>query len=232
MLKRRLILALTINEGQLYRTKRFVPDRSYSLDFVDLEGADELVVLDVTKQPGAKSRAAFIETVERLSEELFLPLAVGGHVRDWSYARDLMNAGADKIVVGMGALAERDAVGEMSSKLGSQSVVAGLKFWTCYAAKLVSEFAVNSGAGELLVQSVPLDGSLEGYDNDLIREVSSVVSVPVIAMSGCGTARHMVEGFEAGASACATSNIFHFTSTHVRRFKQVIEQAGIAMRAA
>ena len=81
-----------------------------------------------------------------------------------------------------------------------------------------------------MFQSVERDGSLLGYDLPVITAISDVVSVPVIAMSGCGTPQHMIEAFEAGASACATSNIFHFTTAHVRRFRETIQKAGIDMR--
>ena len=122
MLKRRLILALTINDGQLCRTKNFRPDRTYSMDFVDLDGADELVIIDVS--PSGEGRGKFLGVVEKLSQELFLPLAVGGHVDSWDYARDLMNAGADKII--MDPLPEPFFVVEMAEKLGSSSTVGRL----------------------------------------------------------------------------------------------------------
>jgi len=224
MLKNRLILALTVNDGQLCRTKRFVPDRTYSLDFVDLDGADELVVLDVT--PSGRSDK-FIGVVEKLSAELFLPLAVGGHVHDWSYARDLMNAGADKIVLGHGALSDRSLMQALERKLGAACLVAGVEdYWWgdgCPAYNIEL-------CGEILVQSVARDGSLQGYDLELIGCAEKLIDRPIVAMSGCGTPAHMIEGFRWGASACATSNIFHFTKDHVAMFKSRIEAAGIPMR--
>lgn len=239
MLKRRLILALTINDGQLCRTKHFRPDRTYSMDFVDLDGADELVIIDVSASGG--ERGKFLGVVEKLSQELFLPLAVGGHVDSWDYARDLMNAGADKIILdNFGGDEENEGekpyfnlIDVLAGKLGSSCIVARL---TQYSELSMADgmgvacILEDAGVGEILFQDLMRDGSLLGYDVKTIQAIAGKINIPVIAMSGCGTPQHMIEGFQAGASACATSNIFHFTSTHVRRFRETIQKAGIDMR--
>jgi len=229
-LKRRMILALTVSDGKLVRSKHFRADRTYSLDFVDLEGADELVVLDITPEPDATSTTRFIEVVERLSGDLFLPLAVGGHVRTWDYARELMNAGADKIVVGHHALNDVMFIERLVGKLGSSSVVAGVEAHPPERRPPNYDGLSFSMCGEILSQTFSRDGSLQGYDVDFIRELAALFNKPIIAMSGCGVPGHMIDAFNAGASACATSNIFHFTRKHVAMFKRKIAEAGIPMR--
>lgn len=228
MLKKRLVITLTINDGQFCRTKHFNPDRNYTLNFVDLEGADELVVIDVT--PGGRSEK-FIKTVEKLSEQLFLPMAVGGWCDDWAYARDLMNAGADKIILNHNP--NLKTITEFSERLGASSTVAritkrpDLEYRDVCMDALVAQ---TRGAGEIFFQNRARDGSLTGYDCVGVRMLHTATTIPIVAMSGCGTWKHMVEAFVVGANACATSNVLHITPSHIRLFKENIMKAGVLLR--
>lgn len=247
MLRNRLITVLTLNDGVLFRTKQFVPDYRYTLNFVDLWSVDELVVLDITR-PGHGDRAHFYDAISRLASHCFVPLAAGGGVRRVEDARALLAVGADKVVVNTGALERPALVREIAMLYGAQCVVVSMD------AQITSEgrYQVHAscgtvptgrepaawarevealGAGEILVTSIEKDGSLEGYDNRLNRQVADAVSVPVLVAGGAGKWQDFVEGFrQGGASAACTTNIYHFTETSIRSAKRYLQQAGIPVR--
>ena len=239
MLKSRLILSLCLNEGQLCRTKRFNPDRWYTLNFVDMELADELLLLDVSRD---NSSDAFLRSVKEFSANLFLPLAVGGWITSMDDVKKAFDAGADKVVVNTHAFRQPEFITQISEKYGSQAVVVSIdvKDWHVFIDRgsedtgvHVLEWAqevVSRGAGELLLMDWERDGSLEGYNLELVQAVSEAVSVPVIALGGCGNWSHMVEGYQSGASACATSCIFHFTKPSLEAAKSYLHEQGVPVR--
>jgi cyclase len=247
MLRNRLITVLTLNDGVLFRTKEFVPDYRYTLNFVDQWSIDEVVVLDITR-PGHGNRAHFFEAVNKLATNCFVPLAVGGGVRRLEDAQMLLNAGADKIVVNTGALERPALIQEIARAYGAQCVVVAMdvrriadgryEVWSTFATRPTGRDpqswageAEALGAGEILVTSIERDGSLEGYDNRLNRLVASAVSVPVLVAGGAGQWQHFVDGFiVGGASAVCTTNIYHFTDTSVRSAKRFLQKSGIPIR--
>ena len=238
----RVILALTLNEGQLSRTKRFRPDRWYTLNFVDMEEADEILLLDVTRESSEAAQMAFHDTVRQFSEQLFLPLSVGGHISDLAGVHNLFALGADKICVNTHAFRHPEFITEIAHKYGSQAVCVSIdaRDWHVWIDRgsedtgvHVLEWAreaVARGAGELLLMDVDRDGSLEGYNLELVQAVSGAVSVPVVAVGGCGNWSHLVEGFHAGAHGCATSCIFHFTKPSLLAAKGYLGERGIPVR--
>jgi imidazole glycerol-phosphate synthase subunit HisF len=247
MLRNRLVTVLTLNDGVLFRTKQFVPDYRYTLNFVDQWSVDEVVALDITR-PGHGDRAHFFEVVSRLATNCFVPLAVGGGVRSVDDAQTLLNVGADKVVVNTGALERPALIQEIAQAYGAQCVVVamdvrradngGYEVWSTFATRPTgrdpqswAREAEILGAGEILVTSIERDGSLEGYDNTLNHLVASAVSVPVLVAGGAGQWQHFVDGFVAGgASAVCTTNIYHFTDTSVRSAKRFLQKAGIPVR--
>lgn len=244
-LARRIILSLCLVEGQLTRTKRFRPDRWYPLNYVDLELADEIVLLDVTRPPAGgteASRERFWRAVADFSRELFVPLSVGGWLRSMEDVRRAFHEGADKVVVNTELFRRPDFGAEIASKYGCQALVASLDVKagqvfvaqgqepTGVSAKDYALRVVDAGCGEILVMDIDLDGSLCGYNLDLVRQVSSAVSVPVIAVGGCGNWGHMLEGFSAGADACATSVIHHLTQTSLKSCKMYLRDKGLEVR--
>jgi cyclase len=246
VLRNRLITVLTLNDGVLFRTKQFVPDYRYTLNFVDLWSIDEVVALDVTR-PGHGDRAHFYEAVSALASNCFVPLAAGGGVRSLDDARQLLSIGADKIVINSGAIERPALVREIATAYGSQCAVVSID-----AARTANGYEVRShlaaratgrdpaewarqlealGAGEILITSVDKDGSLQGYDNELNALVSRAVGVPVLVCGGAGNWQHFVDGFRlGGASAVCTTNIYHFTETSIRSAKRYLAQAGLPIR--
>ena len=237
----RVILCLTLNEGQLSRTKRFRPDRWYTLNFVDMEEADELVILDVSRLRKLGDDG-FLSSVRNFSANLFLPLTVGGHITSMSDVKAAFDAGADKVVINTHAFRHPEFITQIAHKYGSQSVCVSIdtKDWHVWIDRgsedtgmHVLEWAreaVSRGAGELLLMDMDRDGSLEGYNLELVQAVSGAVSVPVVAVGGCGNWSHLVEGFHAGAHGCATACIFHFTRPSLLAAKSHLGEAGLPVR--
>lgn len=248
MLRKRLVTVLTFNDGVLFRTKDFLPDYRYTLNFVDAWSVDEIVVLDVTR-PGGGQRANFLEVVRRFAGKCFVPLAAGGGLRHLDDVREMMGIGADKVVVNSAAIRRPEFITEIARAYGAQCVVVcidarkraegGYEVFadfasspTCLTPENWAREAVRRGAGEILIQAVDRDGSLEGYDLELCRAVADAVDVPVLILGGAGQWQHFVEGFRAArASAVCTQNIYHFTETAIKSAKTFLTKAGIEIRS-
>jgi len=235
MLKKRVILSLCLNDGQLTRTKKFRCDRWYSLKIVDLQHADEIMLIDVTREGKSEK---FWPKVAEFQEELFLPLTVGGHMED---GVDALKRGADKVLVNTSAYRHPEIITMLAEKIGSQSVVLGIdsrggfvsiehgqrdtgRRASCWARE-----AIDRGAGEIVVTDIDRDGSLEGYNLDLVTELSQL-DVPIIANAGCGTWRHMKEAFDAGADGAATSVIHHLTASSLKSCKKWLAENDVEVR--
>jgi cyclase len=246
VLRRRLITLLTLNDGVLFRTKQFHPDYRYTMSFIDTWSIDEIVAVDVTR-PGQGSRESFYEIVNELAHSCFVPLACGGGVRTTEDVATLLRNGADKVVVNTGAVERPELIEEIAALYGAQCVVVaidarrgpeGYEVMTHFGGRATgldpAEWAREAearGAGEIVVTSIERDGSLEGYDNELNRLVSSAVSVPVLVSGGAGKWQDFVDGFvEGGASAVCTTNIYHFTESSIRSAKTYLDRAGIPVR--
>ena len=211
----------------------------------DQQGADEITFLDITATHEA--RGTTFQMVEQIASEVFIPLTVGGGVREVADIRNLLNCGADKVGINSAAVFNPDFVKEAADRFGSQCIVVAIDakqvddHWEIFthggrkptginavewAAKMV-EF----GAGEILLTSMDGDGTKAGYDLALTRAVSDAVAVPVIASGGVGNLDHLVEGVtEGGAEAVLAASIFHFGTYTVGQAKQAMAQAGIDVR--
>jgi cyclase len=247
MLRKRLITALTFNDGVLFRTKLFQPDYRYTLNFVDAWSVDEIVVLDVTR-PGQGERRNFLHVVDSFARKCFVPLAAGGGVRTIMDVKTLLSVGADKVVVNTGAIRRPEIITEIAELYGSQCVVVSIdaKRHEGGRYEVFSDFgaqptglhpaewarkAQDLGAGEVLITSIERDGWLQGYDLELCRAVADAVTIPTLILGGAGTWNHFVEGFDNGhASAVCTQNIHHFSETSIKSAKQHLMKAGIAVR--
>ena len=231
-LSRRVILILQFNEGVLFRTKRFVPDYRYTQAFSWGPDADEIVFLDITRKPDAKSRRKFLSLLEKYGRDgVNIPVVAGGHVRSWQMARENLNCGADAVVVGYGG---RDCYEEIAGQAGCQALVAGIDYdgngeirGTVAGSRshnetidVVVQEAQKLGAGEILLTSIERDGSLSGFDTGMLREIRGIATCPLVVAGGCGSWSHIREVFEAGADGAATSNIFHLNETAMRSCKQ------------
>lgn len=248
MLHNRLITVLTFNNGVLFRTKKFNPDYRYTLNFIDAWSVDEIIILDITRD-GDGQKNNFYEVVEWFAEKCFVPLSVGGKIRNVDEVKKLLRLGADKVVINTEAVTRPDFITQIAKLYGTQCVVVSIDakkdnlgnyevFTECGArptglhpahwAKQVEEL----GAGEIMITSMENDGSLEGYDNELNRMVSDAVTIPVLASGGAGKWQDFADGFmKGGASAVCTTNIYHFTETSIKSAKSFLKNAGILIRA-
>lgn len=248
MLKQRLIVVLALNNGILYRTKRFKPDYRYTINYVDSALVDEVILLDITR-PGMGDRENFYRAVEMFSERSLVPLTVGGGIRTLEDGRTLLAYGADKVVLNSGAVERPALISEVSQLMGAQAVVLAIDalrvLWDVDGYEVFKDFgqmhtglspdrwamkAVELGAGEILVTSIERDGSLLGYDNILNRQVVDAVTVPVLCAGGMGNWQHLVEALETGVSGVCVSNIFHMTETSLRAAKEHMRGQGCLVR--
>ncbi len=251
MLKARVIPCLDVKDGRVVKGVNFVNlvdagDPVEQAKVYDAEGADELCFLDITASH--EDRATLYEVVRRTAEQCFMPLTVGGGVREVEDIRRLLLAGADKASINTAAVARPDFVREAAEKFGRQCVVVAIDakaaapgHWEVFthggrratgidAVEWARRMA-GLGAGEILLTSMDRDGTRQGFDIALTRRVADAVGIPVIASGGVGTLEHLVEGVRDGhASAVLAASIFHFGRFRIREAKEALKAAGIAVR--
>jgi cyclase len=212
----------------------------------DAQGADELVFLDITAS--SEGRSALIDTVSAVAEECFMPLCAGGGVRSLEDIRQLLSCGADKVSINTRAVENPGFINEAARVFGSANIVVsidarrlpagGYEVFTYGGKKATGLDAVAwartvaaRGAGEILITSIDREGMMQGYDIDLVRQVSDAVTVPVIAHGGAGTLKDFVEVINTGrASAAAAASIFHFTDQNLIKSRTAMKQAGLDVR--
>ncbi|MEN0128035.1 MAG: imidazole glycerol phosphate synthase subunit HisF [Brevundimonas sp.] len=216
----------------------------------DAEGADELTFLDVSASSG--NRATTYDVVRRTAEEIFVPLTVGGGVRTVDDVDRLLRAGADKVGVNTAAIARPELIAEIAQRFGSQVLVLsvdarrvtgetrtdsgyevtthGGRQGTGIDAVAWAARAAELGAGEILLNSMDADGTKDGFDLKMLRDVRSEVSVPLIASGGAGTPEHFVEAARAGADAVLAASVFHFGAMTIADVKAALSAAGVTVR--
>ncbi|HVM01962.1 MAG TPA: imidazole glycerol phosphate synthase subunit HisF [Acidimicrobiales bacterium] len=253
----RVIPCLDVDAGRVVKGVRFVDlrdagDPAELAARYDGEGADEIVFLDITASSDA--RATMVDVVWRTAEQVFIPLTVGGGVRTVDDARRLLRAGADKVGVNTAAVARPGLVSELADEFGAQCVVVAVDARRRPAGGDGPAFEVYThggrtptgidavawaaecerrGAGEVLLTSMDRDGTRDGFDLALTRAVVGACNVPVVASGGVGSLDHLVEGaVEGGADAVLAASIFHFGEFTVRRAKEHLAAAGVAVRPA
>jgi cyclase len=253
VLKRRLIPSLLLKLGRCIKTVRFDTIRDVGNPITaarvyDAQGADELIFLDITATH--EERQTLFDVVAQTAEQCFMPLTVGGGVRTVADIRQLLQAGADKVSINTAAVENPDFIREAAEAFGRQCIVVSIdarllaprkyEVFTHRATKPTGldpvEWAtrmVEYGAGEILITSVDREGTMKGYDLELIRSVADATSVPVNASGGCGTLQHLVDGVTLGhASAVSAASLFHFTDQSVIKAKSFMKQAGLDVRPA
>lgn len=214
-----------------------IQDRMRLLERRDI---DELILLDVSATPN--NRSPRFEELSRLCENLFCPVTIGGGVRSVADFARLFKSGADKVAIGTAVLERPELINEASRKFGAQAVVVAIdvKHGTVRArcgnvdtGRDPVEWALQCeerGAGELLLTDCDLDGTMAGYNLDLLTRVSQAVSIPVVAAGGCGTYEHMLQAFRAGAHAVATGAMIQFTENTPKGAARYLQENGIATR--
>lgn len=252
MLKTRIIPCLDVKDGRVVKGVNFVAlrdagDPVEQARAYDAAGADELMFLDITAS--SEGRGLILDVISRTAEVCFMPVSVGGGVRQVSDMRRLLLAGADKVSTNTAAVENPDLIAAGADAFGAQCVVvaidaklredgSGWNVWTYggrkdtgldvvdWAAKVVER-----GAGEILLTSMDRDGAKIGYDIPLLKAVTSAVNVPVIASGGAGKTEHLVEAARDGhAAAVLAASIFHFGEISIGEAKQAMADAGIPVR--
>lgn len=254
MLTKRIIPCLDVTAGRVVKGTSFTDLRDAG-DPVELaafyyqEGADELVFLDIGATP--EGRDTMVDVVERVSEQVFIPLTVGGGLRGAGDMRRMLEAGADKITINTAAVLNPELIGEGAKRFGSQCIVVaidakrvgggGAPQWevlthggrkpTGIDAIGWAEKAVALGAGELLLTSWDADGHRAGYDLELTRAISEAVTVPVIASGGAGNLEHLHQALITGkADAVLAASIFHYRTHSIHQAKDYLAERGIPVR--
>jgi|TARA_B100000768_G_scaffold56089_1_gene54547 cyclase len=253
-LSKRIIPCLDVDKGRVVKGVQFVDIRDAG-DPVEVarryneQGADEITFLDITASH--EGRDTTLETVERMAGEVFIPLTVGGGVREIADIRNLLNAGADKVAINSAAIFNPDFVNEAAKRFGRQCIVVAIDAkqvewgehsrWEIFThggrkptgidaigwAKKMADF----GAGEILLTSMDRDGTKNGFDLDLTSRVSDSISVPVIASGGVGNLQHLADGVILGkADAVLAASIFHFGEHSVLQAKQFMAEQGVNVR--
>jgi len=250
MLSKRIIACLDVRDGKVVKGVNFAGlrdagDPAALAKRYNVEGIDEIVILDVTAT--LESRQARAQTIAAVAREIFLPLCVGGGIRTEEDAAAAIEAGADKVSLNTAALSNPDLITTLANRYGSQAVIvaidakrqddqfavyarSGQSGTTRDAVEWARE-ATDRGAGEILLTSIDRDGTKVGFDCAMTAAVSDAVNIPVIASGGAGTFEHFAEVFGAGhADAALAASIFHFQEKSVRELKDFLAQRQIPIR--
>ena len=253
-LAKRIIPCLDVDKGRVVKGVQFVEIRDAG-DPVEIarryneQGADEITFLDITASHEARDTT--LHTVERMAGEVFIPLTVGGGVRELQDIRNLLNAGADKVAINSAAIYNPEFVREAAQRFGSQCIVVAIdakqveqgatprwEIFTHGGRKATGVDAIawatkmtEFGAGEILLTSMDRDGTKNGFDLALTSSMTSAINVPVIASGGVGSLQHLVDGIvTGGADAVLAASIFHFGQHTVPEAKRYMAEHGIIVR--
>jgi len=248
---KRIIPCLDVDNGRVVKGVKFVDIRDAG-DPVevarryDQQGADEITFLDITAS--SDDRETIVHVVEAVAAEVFIPLTVGGGIREPADIRRMLNAGADKVAINTAAVAKPEFVKQAADRFGSQCIVVAIDAKSVAEGKWeifthggrrptgldVLEWAqrmADYGAGEILLTSMDRDGTKIGFDLPLTQAVCDAVNVPVIASGGVGELQHLVDGVREGkADAVLAASIFHFGQFSIQEAKQYMAKAGVEMR--
>jgi len=254
-LAKRIIPCLDVRDGRVVKGVKFIDikDAGDPVEVAkryDNEGADEITFLDITASH--EGRNTTIEMVEKIADQVFIPLTVGGGIRKADDVRAMLKAGADKVAVNSAAIFNPKLINELCAIFGSQCIVIAIdakrvssspskwEIFTHGGRKPTGidaiEWAIkmtegDNGAGEILLTSMDRDGTKDGFDLELTKAVSAVVDVPLIASGGVGNLSHLTEGvIDGGADAVLAASIFHFGEFTVNEAKKAMQENGIEVR--
>ena len=252
MLKTRIIPCLDVKDGRVVKGTNFINlrDAGDPVEIAKLyndKGADELCFLDISASQ--ENRTTTYDIVKKTAEKCFMPLTVGGGVRQVSEVEKLLNHGADKVSFNSAAVSSPQLISNAANKFGSQCIVVAIdaKFspskneWEVFThggtrstGIRVTEFAKimeENGAGEILLTSMDQDGVKDGYDVKLLRTITQLVGIPVIASGGAGKVEHFLEAVrDGGASALLAASVFHFNEITIAEVKEFLNKSDVPMR--
>ena len=256
MLSKRVIPCLDVRAGRLTKGIKFqgnvdIGDPVESARRYYEEGADEIVFYDITAS--AEERGIFLDVVERVASQIFIPFSVGGGISSVADMRAVLNAGAEKVSINSAAVRNPDLVADGAAAFGSQAIVVGMDVLRVPVSETIPsgyEIVIHGGrkrmgldaiqwarrcqelgAGELCVNSIDADGTRDGYELTLTRAIVDAVSIPVIASGGAGAPEHMYDAVsKGGASAALIASIVHYGQYTIRQCKEVMAEKGAKVR--
>ncbi len=251
MLKKRLIPVLLCRDGWIVQSINFkhtnmIGNAITAVDFFNTWSVDEIIILDVSKD--TENREMIFDVIEGLSKKCFVPLSVGGWIREIDEIRMLLSKGADKVVINTLAFQTPEFITRCAERFGSQCIVVSIdakrKDGGGYEVHIGqgrkptgmspvdwAQKAQRMGAGEIFLTSIDQDGSRQGYDIELMKSVSDAVNIPVIAFGGVWEWEHLVSGIRKGnVDAVAAGNVFHFTEHSTKHAKRYLQDSGINIR--
>ena len=252
MLTKRIIPCLDISNGRVVKGINFenLKDAGCPIEVSKLYnsfGADEICFLDITAS--LEKRSLLFDMISKISEQIFIPLTVGGGISTKNHVRELLNSGADKISINSSAVNNPNLIFELSSNFGSQCIVVAIdakknkkrKSWEVFThggrkptgldVLLWCKKVEQLGAGEILLTSMDKDGTKNGFDNELLSEVSKRVNIPVIASGGVGELEHFLQGVEHGkADALLAASVFHYKLLSIKEVKEYLSENNIPVR--
>ncbi len=251
MLKNRIIPCLDVKNGRVVKGINFIElkdagDPVEQAKIYSESGADEICFLDITASN--ENRETIIEIVKKTAKECFVPLTVGGGVRTIKNIRDLLLAGADKVSINTAAVKDINFIKEASKEFGSQCIVVAIdakkvkdKKWEVFTHGGRNKTGINviefskqveaHGAGEILLTSMDKDGTRSGYDIELLKTITKITNIPVIASGGVGNLDHFYDGIvKGGASAVLAASIFHYGEYKIKEVKEYLNSKNVSVR--
>ena len=250
MLAKRIIPCLDVKDGRVVKGVRFLGLRDAGdpvevASLYDKEMADEIVFLDITAS--FEKRPILIDVVKKTAERIFMPLTVGGGIRNLDDIRELLNAGADKVSINTSAVKDPELIKQSSDKFGNQCIVVAIdakrnnNSWQVYinggrtpTENDAVEWAIKVeqlGAGEILLTSMDFDGTKDGYDIELTDKICSSINIPVIASGGAGELEHFYEVLtKANSDAALAASVFHYQEFSIKQVKEYLGSKGVRVR--
>jgi len=254
MLTKRIIPCLDVKDGRVVKGVKFLNlkdagDPAEVAQVYDREEADEIVFLDITAS--FEKRQTMLDVVKRTAETVFMPFCVGGGIRGLDDIRDLLNAGTDKVSMNTAVVKNPDLVKKAAERFGSQCIVVAIDAKRCGPSKQIRwEVYINGGrkptgmdalewgkkveklgAGEILLTSMDMDGTKDGYDIELTKTFSENLNIPIIASGGAGNLEHLYEVLTEGkADAALAASIFHFREYSIKQAKEYLRKKGVEVR--
>ncbi|MDC0351134.1 HisA/HisF-related TIM barrel protein [Candidatus Pelagibacter sp.] len=245
MLKKRVIISLTFKDGVLFRTKKFIPDYRYTKNFVDMWNCDEIILNDISDKN--KQSEIFLSIVKDFISLSFVPISVGGGLDTFNKIINLFSLGVDRVILNSAVHDNYELLKKVADKYGSQSATVSIdckKINNKYEHMLYNGKKINNespeascrlaekfGAGEIFFNNIDLDGSLMGFEIEIIQKLSTVTNLPFIACGGGGKWEHFLQVFKnTNISGVCTQNIYHFTDKSIEQLKNHLNTNSINIR--
>ena len=247
---KRIIPCLDVDKGRVVKGTNFIDiiDAGDPVEIAmkyDKDGADEITFLDITASH--EGRDTILSVVEKVADEVFIPLTVGGGVKKFSDVRDLLNVGADKVTINTAAVNNPNIIDEVTDKIGRQCIVIAIDvkkinnnyFVFTHGGRKQTDINAfdwciecqKRGAGEILLTSMDKDGTKDGFDIDILSNISKNIDIPVIASGGAGTLEHLYDAIDKGkADAVLAASIFHFGEYTIKEAKKYLRDRNIIVR--